>query len=335
MPQLRQNYNLKEWVIIATERAKRPEQLKEDKNINLVLHPEYEENCPLCPGNEEKTGNVKEFYRLGTKDKWQMRVIPNKYPALSPGDGDIKVNTYGSERWMDGIGNHEVLIESCVHNTTPAKMEVIEVYNTLRAYQMRIDELIALDYIESVIPFRNHGTRAGASLVHPHSQIIGLPVIPRDVIYRMNESIRHHEEHRDCIFCRVLKNELESDKRIVIETANYVVFIPYAAFSPFAMWLYPKRHISSFCDVTEEELLELAGVLRDALRKLFFGLNDPDYNYIVRTSPKGYQNTAFFHWYITIVPRLTRTAGFELGSGMFINPSIPEENAEYLKSIKV
>lgn len=334
MPQLRQNLILKEWVIIATERAKRPEQLKENKNISEITLPEWDESCPFCAGNEEKFGNTNEFYRIDGDNGWKMRVIPNKFPALSPKEGDIEVNTSGYQRWMEGIGHHEVLIESPVHNTTIAKMEVPEVREVLKAYQNRIRTLMAKEYIESVIPFRNHGTRAGASLIHPHSQIIALPVIPKDIITRMNESIRYHEEHRECLFCRVMKSEMEKGERVVVESKHYVVFVPYAAYSPFALWLYPKKHISSFCDEPEENLEELADVLRQALRKLYFGLNDPDYNYIVRSSPKGYAHSAFFHWYITIVPRLTRTAGFELGSGMFINPSIPEENAEYLRSIK-
>lgn len=336
MPQLRQNYILKEWVIIATERAKRPEQLKENKNIMDLNVPAYEESCPLCPGNEEKFGNTTELFRIADGPDWKLRVIPNKFPALSPKNGDdVHINTTGYLRWMDGIGNHEVLIESPQHNLTIATMEPPVVLDVLKAYQQRLRTLMNLEYIESVILFRNHGTRAGASLVHPHSQIIALPVIPRDVIARMNESIRYHEEHRECIFCRVMKSEMDDGSRIIIDSKHFVVFVPYAAYSPFSMWIYPKRHCSSFYDVTAEELAELSTVLRDALRKLYFGLNDPDYNYIIRSSPKGYHDSAFFHWYLTIVPRMTRTAGFELGSGMYINPSIPEENAAYLKSIKV
>jgi UDPglucose--hexose-1-phosphate uridylyltransferase len=335
MPQLRQNIVLSEWVIIATDRAKRPEQLKENKDISQNVLPEYDENCPFCPDNEQKFDNSDEIYRIGSDSEWKLKVIPNKFPALKPEADGMDFNTTGYFRWMDGIGNHEVLIESQKHNLTLATMEETEVCNVLKTYQHRINGLKEIPYIESVIPFRNHGTRAGASLVHPHSQVIGLPVIPKDIIERMNESIRFHEVHRECIFCRVLSSELDSGERIVINSKSFTVFVPYAAYSPFAMWIFPKRHSSSFTDVTGEELPELASVLRQALRKLYFGVNDPDYNYIVRTAPKGYESSSFFHWYITIVPRLTRTAGFELGSGMFINPSIPEENAEYLRNINV
>ncbi|MGA2142108.1 MAG: galactose-1-phosphate uridylyltransferase [Brevinematales bacterium] len=335
MPQLRQNIILKEWVIIATERAKRPEELKENKDISLNIRPPHDENCPFCPGNEEKTGNTAEFYRYGGSQDWKIRVIPNKFPALSPPENEISHNTSGNFRWMDGVGNHEVVIETPRHDLTMATMDTPDVVNILKTYQKRIKTLYEIPYIESVIPFRNHGTRAGASLVHPHSQIIALPIIPKDIMERMNESIRFHEEHRECIFCRVLRSELETGERVVLDTKDYTVFVPYAAFSPFAMWLFPKRHTSSILEVTDEELAEAASVLRQALRKLYFGVNDPDYNFIIRGAPKGYSNSVFFHWYITIVPRLTRTAGFELGSGMFINPSIPEENADYLRKVEI
>jgi UDPglucose--hexose-1-phosphate uridylyltransferase len=335
MPQLRQNIILKDWVVISTERAKRPEQLKEDKNISSVNTPEYDEKCPFCPGNEAKTGNDHEFHRIGDHEKWSLRVIPNKFPALiPPEESEIKRNTQDFFRWMDGVGHHEVLIESEKHNLTLATMDLERVKDVIRAYQLRIDHLMQQPYVESVIAFRNHGLKAGASLLHPHSQIIALPVIPRDIMSRMNEAIRYHEEHRECMFCDVLKMEMEGGKRIILESKHFVAFTPYAASTPFHLWIYPKRHSSSIISITDEEMSDFAETLRTVLRKLYFGLNDPDYNFIIRNSPKGYGNTVFFHWYLTIVPRLTRTAGFELGSGMFINPSIPEENAEYLRSVK-
>jgi len=235
---------------------------------------------------------------------------------------------------MDGIGHHEVLVECPEHHLNLATMDIKTVERVLFAYQKRYKDLTALEEIESVIPFRNHGTRAGASIIHPHSQMIALPIIPRDVMSRMNESIRYYEEHRNCIFCRVLDAELEIMERVVIESQYFVAFIPYAAKSPFHMWIYPRRHNSSFAEARDEELKDLAAVLRGVMHKLYYGLNNPDYNLIVRSAPKGYGHSHFFHWYITIVPRLTRTAGFELGSGMFINTSIPEENAEYLRGIK-
>ena len=331
MPQLRQNLILKEWVIISTERAKRPEQLKEEKNVQEEI-PEYDETCPFCPGNEEKTGNTKEFYRIEDAGKWKLRVIPNKFPALVDPESEINVFTEGNFRWMDGVGHHEVIVECPDHHLTLGTMEEEKVERIIHTYRKRYEDLMALSHIESIILFRNHGARAGASLIHPHSQLIALPIIPRDLMVRMNESIRYHEEHRMCIFCRLLHAEMESGERTVFETPHFYAFVPYAAYSPFQMWIFPKRHDSSFIHITDEETKDLSVMLRTALRKLYIGLNNPAYNCIFRSAPKGYENSQFFHWYVTIVPRLTRTAGFELGSGMFINPSVPEENAAYLRN---
>lgn len=335
MPELRQNIILKEWVIISTERAKRPEQLKEDSSKIDVNEPVFEDSCPFCPGNEEKFGNTEEFMRYGSEDQWKLRVIPNKYPALVPKHGDVHVNTEGLHRCMDGVGQHEVLIETPRHNVSIATMSLEEVIQTLKAYRERYAALMSLSYIESVILFRNHGTRAGASLRHPHSQIIALPIIPRDVQYRVNESIRYYQEHRECIFEKVLQDELKEKKRIIMETEHFVVFVPFAAGSPFHVWIFPRLHRADFSAIEDIELHDLAVTLQTTLAKLYYGLNNPDYNYIVRSAPKGYDGAPYFRWYITIVPRLTRTAGFELGSGMFINPSIPEENAEYLRDFRL
>lgn len=335
MPELRQNIILKEWVVISTERAKRPEQLKEDSSKINVDEPVYEKTCPFCAGNEEKFGNTEEFLRYGTEKEWKLRVIPNKYPALVPKHGDVSINTEGMHRCMDGVGQHEVLIETPRHNVSIATMTVDEVELTLKAYRERYTALMSMPYIESVILFRNHGTRAGASLRHPHSQIIALPIIPRDIQYRINESIRYYQEHRASIFARVLEDEIKEKKRIILETEHFVVFVPFAAGTPFHMWIFPRQHRADFSQIEDIELQDLARTLRTTLAKLYYGLNNPDYNYIIRSAPRGYEFAPYFRWYVTIIPRLTRTAGFELGSGMFINTSIPEEDAEYLRGIKV
>ncbi|OHD58718.1 MAG: galactose-1-phosphate uridylyltransferase [Spirochaetes bacterium GWF1_49_6] len=333
MPQLRQNIILKEWVVIATERAKRPEQLREEKIPDCDSLPEHDDKCPFC--DNPRSHKEQEFLRVPETGPWRVRVVANRYPALEPPTDSIHVYTEGFFRWMDGIGHHEVIIESPKHNETIANMDIGDVELIIETYRKRYLALKKNDYLETIIPFRNHGVHAGASIPHPHSQIIAVPVIPRDVMTRMNESIRYHEEHRGCVFCKVLNNELEVGERIVLETPDFVSFIPYAAASPFHTWVFPKRHSSDFGDITDEDITDLAYVLRGTLRKIHIGLNDPDYNFIIRSAPRGYSNSEFFHWYITIVPRLTRTAGFELGTGMFINPSIPENDAEYLRSIKI
>lgn len=344
MAELRQNIVYKQWVIIAKERAKRPEELieKEGKRLTHEL-PEYDEKCPFCKGNEEKFPH-KESLRIpyvcylnteASKSFWQVRVIKNKYPALSETVELVWDTEHPIFRKLSGYGIHEVIIEHPKHNTTLALMAIDEVFYVLKAFKERYMELRENSKIEYIIIFKNHGPRAGASLPHTHSQLLALPIVPKDVMARINEAFKYHEEHGGCIFCKLISEEIEKQERIVAETSNFVAFVLYAATTPFHMWILPKKHSSSFANTTDEELLELAGILREVLAKIYYGLNDPDYNMIIRTSPITYEINPFFHWYITIVPRLTRTAGFELGSGMFINPSIPEEDAKYLREVKI
>ncbi len=329
MPQLRQNIVTKEWVIIATERAKRPDQLKEDRLTERASLPEHDENCPFCTKDVEKPPMVLPA-ACG-----EVLVVPNKYPALGHGDEWPPFEGTTVFPSMEAVGRHEVIIETPVHNLTLATMQPGQVECIVNAYLNRYETLLSLPMIESAIIFRNHGSRAGASLIHPHSQAIGLPIIPRDIMTRITESIRYHVDHRECVFCRLIADELDGRHRIVTENEDFVAFIPFAAYSPFHLWIFPKKHESDFRKITPGGISHLSAIIRDVMRRLYYGLNDPDYNLILRSAPKGYTESAFFHWYVTLVPRLTRTAGFELGSGMFINPSIPEENAEYLRSINL
>lgn len=332
MSELRQNIVYKEWVIIAKERAKRPHDFI-DNSPKLVSDKEYDENCPFCPGNEEKFPHI-ETDRIEENGKWILRSVFNKYPALSreiPFEWEEK----DIFRTISGYGVHEVIIESQIHNTTPALMSDEEVEKIIRFYKKREEEINKYDNIEYIVIFRNHGYKAGASLVHPHSQILALPIIPRDVKQRVEEAFKYFSDHGKCVFCKLIEEETKRKERIVLESDHFVSMVLFAASSPFHSWILPKRHTSRFIDITEEEIKDLAKHLKTFLLKLYKGLNNPDYNYIIRTSPISYGRNKFFHWYITIVPRLTRSAGFELGSGMFINPSIPEEDAKFLREIEV
>ncbi|MCS7298482.1 MAG: galactose-1-phosphate uridylyltransferase [Spirochaetia bacterium] len=332
MSELRQNIVYKEWVIIAKERAKRPHDFIDD-SPKLVSDKEYDENCPFCPGNEERFPHI-EVDRVGEGSKWFLRSVYNKYPALN-----INTQFEWSERdiyrTISGYGIHEVIIESPIHNTNPALMTDEEVERIILFYKKRDIEVSRKDNVEYVVIFRNHGYKAGASLVHPHSQLLALPIIPRDVKQRVEEAFKYYSDHGRCVFCKMIEEELKIKERIVMETEYFVSIVLYAASSPFHSWILPKRHVSKFADTTDKEMKDLAKHLKKFLLKLYKGLKNPDYNYIIRTSPVSYGVNKYFHWYITIVPRLTRSAGFELGSGMFINPSIPEEDAKFLREIEV
>ena len=331
MPELRQNLITREWVIIATERAKRPDQFCQEKKVAIALLP-HDKTCPFCPGNEEDTS--RELLRICDENGWRVRVVPNKYPALMSGlEGVRKVN--GIYRSLPATGFHEVIIEHPRHDLTTALLTTEDVANILRAYRQRYSTLAQDPQLQTIIIFKNHGKGAGTSLEHPHSQLAATPIVPYQLRNRIEEAIRFFDDTGECLYCRTLQDELEAGDRIVLESEHFVTFIPYAALSPFHMWIFPRRHCSSFDTIDDREIADLAYNLKTVLAKLYYGLNNPDYNYTIRSIPMKEQETVYFHWYIAIIPRVSRAAGFELGSGMYINTALPEESAQYLRTVKI
>lgn len=331
MPELRQNRFTKEWVIMATERAKRPEELKVAKQVKPLPH--YSEKCPFCVGNEKLA--PPEVLRLGDGDgPWQVRVVPNKFAALNR-EGELTRRVERSRRVLNGVGVHDVIVETPDHALTTALLSEEHVAQILRAYKIRFDLVSGDPRVAHVTIFKNHGSAAGTSLEHPHSQIIGSPVISSHVRGRLHEAMRHYDEYRECIFCEVLKEELEEQVRVVATSDHFVAIAPFASSTPFATQIFPRRHMASFGDTSDVELVDLGRMLRSILAKLYVGLEDPDFNYTVRSAPHESRGVTYYHWYLSIIPRLTRVAGFELGSGMFINTVLPEAAAEFLRNTSV
>jgi UDPglucose--hexose-1-phosphate uridylyltransferase len=332
MPELRQNPITKDWVIFATERAKRPHEFIKPSHNNDKI-PTHKADCPFCLGNEADL-NLETFC-LRSGDLWRVRVVPNKYPALSAvGDRTRKVE--GIHRIISGVGIHEVVVEHPQHDLTPALMTIVDVENILIAYRQRYIDIRKDPRIEAIIIFKNHGESAGTSIEHSHSQIAAIPVVPHQFRVRIDEAIRYCDDDTgECIFCRNLQEELDAQERIVLESEHFVAFIPYAALSPFHLWIYPRRHASSFDDITDAELADLAYTLKTVLAKLYHGLNNPDYNYTIRSIPTDETYTDYFHWYLAIVPRVSKSAGFEIGSGMYINTSMPEDSAKFLRDVEI
>lgn len=329
MAELRQNVITREWVIIATERAKRPNMFAREKEA--IGLPPHDVNCPFCPGNEE--GNLESF-RIGDEKEWRVRVVANKYPALSLGiEGERKVN--GIYRSLPAAGYHEVIIEHPRHDLTTALLNVSEVALILRAYRHRYVEIAQDPGMQTIIIFKNHGKDAGTSLEHPHSQLAATPIVPNQLRNRIEEAIRYFDDTGECLYCRTLEDELIARERIVLESEHFVAFMPYAQLSPFHVWIFPRRHYSSFDKISEPEIPDLAYNLKTVLAKLYYGLNNPDYNYTIRSIPMKEQETVYFHWYIAIIPRISKTAGFELGSGMYINTASPEESAQFLRDVQL
>jgi UDPglucose--hexose-1-phosphate uridylyltransferase len=329
MSELRYNVISGEWAILATERAKRPKDFIKEKKEHPVL-PEYKENCPFCPGNERQT--PVETFRIGDSGSWKVRSVYNKFGAVSSEEKKER-HIHGLYNSMSGFGVHEVIIEHPRHNISTALMSYEEVENILRTYKARYLSISEIEGVECIVIFKNHGPAAGTSLEHPHSQLIATPVVPPQVRGRLERAASFFDFNGKCVFCMMLESELQEKTRIVMETEKFVTFMAYASPAPFATWIFPRRHSASFADITNEEISDLAKTLKNVLSKLYHGLDNPDFNYSIRSIPVGEKGAEYFHWYLSIIPRLSQPAGFELGSGMFINTALPETAAEYLRQI--
>ncbi len=330
MPELRLNLLTREWVIIAAERAKRPTDYK--NSFMRPALPEYLNTCPFCVGNEHKT--PEEFFRLTDDGGWKIRVVSNKYPALS-NKGERKWTSDGYRRSVSGVGIHELIIENPLHNMNIALMNDTHVENIIGIYKKRFIEAHKDPRVEHVIIFKNHGEVAGTTIGHPHAQLIGTPVVPIQFRDRVQASMHFFDDTGKCLVCSLRDREKEEGKRVIIDTDHFLTFVPYAALSPFHTWIFPKRHSASFSDISDDEIKDLSTHLKTLLSKFYFGLDNPDYNYVIRSSRPEDSKNEYCHWYLSVVPRITKTAGFELGSGMFINTSLPEESADFLKNARI
>ena len=329
MSELRLNLITREWVIIATERAKKPEDFKTAAVKKDI--PRYVETCPFCPGNEAKTPG--ETFRISDANGWKTRVVPNKFSAIS-NSGNKERRVDGLIRSITAVGVHEVIIETPLHNMNPALLSLEEMEEIVKIYKNRFLEAYSDSRVEHVIIFKNHGEGAGTSLEHPHSQLIGTPVMPVQFRDRLEAAAHFFDDTGECLMCMMAKKEKEEKIRIVAEDEHFLTFIPYAALSPFHTWIFPKRHSASFGDITGAEIKGLAFPLKNILSKLYHGLSNPDYNFVIRSNKPKDCNLEYFHWYVSIIPRISKAAGFELGSGMYINTSLPEESAGFLRKVR-
>ncbi len=331
MPEFRQNMVSKEWVIIATERAKRPDNFVQKKVARDPL-PQYKEDCPFCPGNESMTPPT--VFSIKKNGNWSLRVVPNKFAALQ---SNLTTERKHDGRFLKvgGYGVAEVVIESPFHNRTIATMEQTEVRNTVFAYRERALNISKIKDLELITIFRNYGEKAGTSLEHPHSQIIATPIVPPYVRNPLYQSQLACDTYGDCIYCGMIEEEKNQNVRVVSESEYFLVICPFASRSPFETRIYPKIHRSSFNTISDNELEDFASVLQETLKRLYIGLNDPDYNYIIRSSPIEDSDVKYHHWYVVIVPKLTTPAGFEIGTGIYINTTLPEECAQFLRDVRI
>jgi UDPglucose--hexose-1-phosphate uridylyltransferase len=343
MPELRKDPIIDRWVIIASERGRRPTDFPADEE------PPSGAFCPFCPGNESKTPpEITQWGRDSSAPPntsgWNVRVVPNKFPALTA-EGDLDRQGLGMFDLMNGVGAHEVIIESPRHDWTYADATPEETRTILNAYVERMCAMREDERFMHTVIFRNDGTVAGATLAHPHAQLISIPIIPRQVKDHLDAARAYYLQKVRCAFCDVMRQELSMKERVVDENEHFVVLSPFAARFPFQLQIFPRRHSHDFTLMTEEEIGALGDTLSRSLRRIKLALSSPAYNMMVQTAPHMRPKTGAseywgtipqdYHWHIDILPRLTKVAGFEWGTGLYINPVSPERAAQFLREVDV
>jgi UDPglucose--hexose-1-phosphate uridylyltransferase len=329
VPELRKDPIVGRWVIISTERGKRPSDFLRESVVS-----QGKGFCPFCLGNETKTPpEILVYGRNGggpNTPGWRIRVVANKFPALGI-EGELDREGEGLFDKMNGIGAHEVIIETPDHAATLATLPERAIEDVLWAYRDRMLDLKNDKRFRYVLIFKNHGEAAGASLEHPHSQLIALPIVPKRVREEVDASKHYFHEKERCIFCDIIRQEQDTGVRVIHENEYFITLAPYAPRFPFEIWLLPKQHSSSFENNQSSVYSSLARALKDNLMRLDSVLTRPAYNFMIHTSPIGEEINDHYHWHIEIIPKLTKVAGFEWGTGFYICPTPPEESAKFLR----
>lgn len=331
MSELRQDPTTREWVIVATERARRPDKFAKDAHIQ-ESQPAYDPACPFCQGNESMAPLEVLRYPDEKGTGWLVRVVSNKFPALSPEGSTSRRLEDSFFRKMDGVGVHEVIIESPAHNECIAHMRDSQVERILHAYRARFNVLRQNPILKHITIFKNHGEAAGTSLSHPHSQLIATPIPSPEMRRKRETAAAYENDMGSCLYCDLLRIELAERKRIVEVSDDFVVFHPYASRSPFETWIVPRLHQPSFSRMSDDKIAPLASVLRKTLGSLYEALHNPDFNYVIHTAPTD-EEDLYYDWHIRIIPRLTTIAGFEMGSGTYITTALPEQSAAFMRKI--
>jgi UDPglucose--hexose-1-phosphate uridylyltransferase len=340
MPELRKDPIIGRWVIIATERAKRPDDFKAPESGP----PEGE--CPFCEGRESHTPPeiraVREGHSRPNTPGWKLRVVPSIKPILRI-EGKLDRRGQGVYDVMNGIGAHEVIIETPQHIDNICDLDTQQIVHTINFYKERLIDLEKDPRFKYVLIFKNYGWAAGAGRVrHSRSQLIATPVNPKRVKEELAGAHRYFEYHERCVFCDLIKQEMASKERVLIDIDGFIAIAPFASRFPFEVWILPKKHSCDFIKLESSDMKDLAEILREVLLKIKKGLGNPPYNYILHTAPfrrfkPGYWRTVDqdYHWHIEIMPKLTRVAGFEWGTGFYICPISPEKAAEFLRGVQI
>ncbi|HSA87719.1 MAG TPA: galactose-1-phosphate uridylyltransferase [Nitrospira sp.] len=330
MPDLRRDPVVGRWVIISTERRGRPHdfiKLQPARPISTAL-------CPFCPGQERLTPKEIMAYRPQSdgpnSPNWTVRVVPNKFPALQV-EGEMGREGVGLYDRMNGVGAHEVIIETPSHVEGLADLPTKKIEDMLWAYRDRMIDLRKDLRFRYILIFKNHGASAGATLEHSHSQLIALPIIPTNVQEELDGCRHHYQQKERCIYCDIIRQDISDGDRIIAENPEFICVTPFAPRFPFEMWILPKRHAAYFEESQKSQFEFLAQILSESLRRMDKVLSRPPYNFILHSSPLHEKTGDYYHWHLEIIPKLTQVAGFEWGTGFYINPVSPEEAATFLR----
>ena len=328
MPDLRQNPIIGRWVIVATDRSKRPTDFNRKPDVPRGGF------CPLCPGNEDKTPPevfaIRDANSQSNKPGWKLRVVPNKFPVLQ-NSGNLDPRAEGLYEKMDGFGSHEIILETPDHTATMSRLSLQDYYNILLCYRQRILELKQDTRYQYISIFKNHGRTAGAALEHPNSQLIALPIVPKRTIEELEGTQRYYDMKKRCVFCDSIQQEQKTTERLVYENDDFLALEPFAPRLPFETWILPKQHIASFENTDEALFKTMAEMFSTVFKKIDAALNYPPFNFMLHTSPVANNHEECYHWHFKITPWLSNLSGFEWGTGLYINPTAPEDAAQILR----
>jgi UDPglucose--hexose-1-phosphate uridylyltransferase len=334
MSEFRRDPIIGRWVIIDSAR-----------NFGKILpsasegYPKDVSNCPFCCGNEYMTRPeilayaAPDKHRTANSKNWSLRVIPNNKPVLEI-EGALKRRAEGMYDKMEGVGAHEIIIESSDHFAKASSVTPSYYENVFKAAVDRIKDLRNDSRLEYILFFKNYGTAANAVFEHPYSQLIAMPIIPKRVKEEIDGGKKYFAYKERCVFCDTISQEISDETRIVSENDSFVALCPYASRYPFETWILPKNHSSDFDSLSAHELSSYAEISADVYAKLNRVLDDPSYSVLVHTGPLKEKNLQYYHWHSEFIPKLTKIAGFEWGTGLYVNPVYPEEAAKYLRESK-
>ncbi len=334
MRELRKDPATQRWVIISTERNQRPHQFIS----NHTEIPDDQENCPFCEGREYMTPpEIFSCRKAGSNPNeqgWDIRVVPDKEPILDPAE-PMKKYGVGMFDAMRATGAHELVLETPCHRQEWGDITAERIGRIIAIYRSRINELKQDSRIKYVMVTKNHGVTAGAFLHHPHSHIVGLPIVPKRVQEELEGAELYYDYKERCVYCDMVSQELDDGVRLVAETHDFLAFCPFASRFPYEIWILPKNHNSHFDNINEDEVRGLALILRATILKLVRILDEPPFNLFLHSSTFDQEHIDHYHWHFELIPKLTKDAGFEWGSGFFINPTVPEEAAMLLRESEV